>query len=132
MSSRSLDDLRPEVRPMVDAFLAACAAAGVDLLVTCTTRSNDEQDALYAQGRASPGHIVTNAKAGQSAHNYGLALDIVPMVNGKPDWNGQDPVWAQVGDLGQAAGLTWLGALGSTFPEKPHFEHPQWRTLAGI
>lgn len=132
MSSRKLDDLRAEVRPLVDAFLAACAAAGADPLVTCTLRSNDEQTLLYAQGRTSPGHIVTNAKAGQSAHNYGLALDIVPMVNGKPDWNGADHIWDQIGVLGVAAGLTWLGSPDSTFKEKPHFEHPDWRRLAGI
>jgi peptidoglycan L-alanyl-D-glutamate endopeptidase CwlK len=132
VSSRSLDDLRPEVRPLVDAFLASCAAAGADLIVTCTLRSNDEQTALYAQGRTKPGHIVTNAKAGQSAHNYGLALDIVPIANGKPDWNGSDPVWKTIGDLGVAAGLTWLGSPGSTFPEEPHFEHPDWRSLAGL
>jgi peptidoglycan L-alanyl-D-glutamate endopeptidase CwlK len=132
VSSRSLDGLRPEVRPQVDTFLAACAAAGVDVLVTCTLRSDAEQTLLYAQGRTAPGHIVTNAKAGQSAHQYGLAIDVVPMVNGKPDWNGKDPVWAQIGELGQAAGLTWLGAPGSTFPEEPHLEHPDWRTVAGI
>jgi peptidoglycan L-alanyl-D-glutamate endopeptidase CwlK len=132
MSSRSLDDLRPEVRPQVDAFLAACAAAGADLLITCTLRSRQEQDTLFAQGRTSPGHIVTNARAGQSAHNYGLALDIVPMVNGKPDWNGSDPIWDQIGALGVEAGLTWLGSPDSTFKEKPHFEHSDWRTVAGI
>lgn len=132
MASRALSDLRPEVRPLADAFLAACAAAGIDLLVTCTLRSNDEQAALYAQGRTTPGHIVTDAPPGRSAHNYGLALDVVPMVNGKPDWNGSDPVWAQVGALGQAAGLTWLGAPDSPFPEKPHMELTNWRAVAGL
>jgi peptidoglycan LD-endopeptidase CwlK len=132
MSSRNLNDLRPEVRPQVDAFLAACSSAGLNVLVTCTLRSNDEQTALYAQGRTAPGHIVTDAPAGRSAHNYGLALDVVPMVNGKPDWNGHDPIWFKIGQLGQNAGLTWLGAPGSEFPEMPHFEHPDWRALAGI
>lgn len=117
---------------MVDAFLAAAAAAQLDLIVTCTLRSDEEQAALYAQGRTTPGHIVTDAPAGKSAHNYGLAIDIVPMVNGKPDWNGADPVWEQLGELGEAAGLTWLGAPGSRFPEKPHLEHPDWRNLAGL
>lgn len=130
--SRSLDDLRPEVRRQVDGFLAACADAGIDLLVTCSLRSNDEQTALYAQGRTKPGHIVTNAKAGQSAHNYGLAIDVVPMVNGKPDWNGSDPIWGTVGDLGQAHGLTWLGAPGSKFVEEAHFELTGWRAVAGL
>lgn len=132
MSSRSLDDLKPEVRPLVDAFLNSCADSGIDVLVTCTFRSNDEQTALYAQGRTKPGAIVTKAQAGQSAHQYGLAIDIVPMVNGKPDWKGSDPVWKTVGDLGQQAGLKWLGALGSEFPEEPHFELPNWKEVAGL
>lgn len=132
MGSRSLDDLRPSVRLLVDAFLASCKAAGFDILVTCTLRSAAEQTALYAQGRTTPGHIVTNARAGQSPHQYGLALDIVPMVNGKPDWRGGDPVWAAVGDLGQQAGLRWLGALGSSFPEKPHFELVTWKAEAFV
>jgi peptidoglycan LD-endopeptidase CwlK len=127
MSSRSLDDLKPDVRPLVDAFLASVAAAGIDMIVTCTLRSNDEQAALYAQGRTTPGHIVTDAPPGESAHNWGLAIDIVPMVNGKPDWNGGDPVWKQIGALGQAAGLEWAGEPGFPFPEEPHFQLPDWR-----
>jgi peptidoglycan L-alanyl-D-glutamate endopeptidase CwlK len=130
--SRSLDDLRPEVRSMVDAFLASCAAAGIDVLVTSTSRTNEEQAALYAKGRTAPGPKVTNAPPGQSAHNFGLAIDIVPMVNGKPDWRGADLVWQQVGALGQAAGLEWAGAPGFPFPEEPHFQLPNWRTVAGI
>ena len=131
MSSRSLNDLRPEVRPLVDAFLDAAAAKEIDLLVTCTLRSNAEQEALYAQGRTTPGAIVTDAPPGQSAHNYGLAMDVVPMVNGKPDWQGSDPVWQQIGVLGQAAGLEWAGSPGFPFHELAHFQFPNWRTIAG-
>ena len=130
--SRNLDDLRPEVRPMVDAFLAACTAAGFDLIVTATSRTLAEQAALYAQGRTTPGPRVTNAPPGTSAHNYGLAIDIVPTVNGKPDWNGHDAVWQQIGNLGQAAGLEWFGAPGSPYVEMPHFQLPNWRSVAGI
>jgi peptidoglycan L-alanyl-D-glutamate endopeptidase CwlK len=132
MSSRSLDDLHPEIRPMVDDFLTACSAAGLDVLVTCTRRSNAEQAALYASGRTAPGYVVTDAPAGRSAHNFGLAIDIVPLVNGKPDWKGSDPVWKQIGQIGVAAGLQWAGSPGFPFPEEPHFQHPIWRTLAGI
>lgn len=127
--SRNLDDLRPECRALVDQFLADCKAAGLDLIVTCTSRTNAEQDALYAQGRTTSGAIVTNARAGQSAHNYGLAIDIVPVVNGKPDWNGGDAVWQQIGNLGQARGLEWYGAPDAVFKELPHFQVPNWRSL---
>lgn len=130
--SISLDDLRPEVRPMVDGFLTDCRAAGLNVLITCTSRTLPEQAALYAQGRTSPGAKVTNAKPGQSAHNYGLAIDVVPLINGKPDWNGDDPCWQILGQIGQARGLEWFGAPGSPYKEDPHFQHPGWRALAGI
>lgn len=126
--SRSLDDLHPEVRPLVDKFLEACKAAGIDILVTCTHRSNEEQAALYAQGRTAPGKIVTNAKPGQSSHNgmlngkpASLAIDVVPMRAGKPVWSVSDPVWQQVGELGEKAGLEWAGRW-KRFREFPHFQ----------
>ena len=128
--SRLLTDLRPECRRLVDPFLDDVAAAGIDLLVTCTLRTMDEQEALYAQGRTTAGQIVTNAKPGQSAHNYGLALDVVPVVNGKPDWSGVGPVWEEIASIGQARGLEWLGAPGSPFKEQAHFQVPNWRSHA--
>lgn len=124
--SRSLDDLAPELRQLVDPWLADCAAAGIDVLVTCTLRTMHDQAVLYAQGRTTPGKIVTNAKPGQSAHNYGLAVDVVPLVHGKPDWSGDSPVWVELANLGQARGLEWLGAPGSPFKEQAHFQLHNW------
>ena len=134
MASRSITDLDSHVRLQASNFLAGCKAAGIDLLVTCTLRSLEEQATLYAKGRTTPGPIVTNAKPGSSAHNYGLALDVVPMVGGKPDWNfdprNVSPIWAKVGEIGQAAGLEWFGAPGSPFLEAAHFQLHNWRELA--
>ena len=87
ISSRSLDDLIPQARVRVDKLIEICKAAGIDLLVTSTYRDNESQDALYAQGRTQPGKIVTKAKAGQSFHNYRCAVDVVPLINGKPVWD---------------------------------------------
>lgn len=137
-SSRSLDDLHPEVRPLVDAFLAACAKAKIDILVTCTWRSPQEQARLYAQGRTKPGKIVTRAQPGQSMHNAmrggkpaSLAVDVVPMRAGKPVWGttGADlELWQKVGKLGEKAGLEWAGRW-TRFREFPHFQHPKAREL---
>ena len=51
-----------------------------DCSVVCGHRSDVIQDALYAQGRTTPGDIVTNAKAGESKHNTNPseAVDVVP------------------------------------------------------
>lgn len=115
---------------MVDRFLDAAAEAQIDLLVTCTYRSFAEQRQLYEQGRASPGPIVTRAQPGESAHNFGLAIDVVPIVNGKPDWVGSDTIWQTVGSMGEQAGLQWFGAPNSPYIELCHFQHPEWRLIA--
>jgi peptidoglycan LD-endopeptidase CwlK len=135
MSSRKLTDLHPQMQPMVTRFLANARAAGIDLLVTCTYRSNEEQAALYAIGRTKPGRIVTNAKPGRSTHNNtlngkpaALAVDVVPLRDGKPVWSASDPVWKRVGEIGEKVGLEWAGRW-TTFREFPHFQHPQAKTL---
>jgi peptidoglycan L-alanyl-D-glutamate endopeptidase CwlK len=129
MSSRRIEDLHPDLQPLCRAFLEQARTEGVDVLITCTYRSNAEQDALYAQGRTTPGRIVTNAKAGQSAHNFTLngqpaakAFDVVPLVDGKPQWDASHPAWQELGKIGMGLGLNWYGAPGSKFREFPHFQ----------
>lgn len=131
INSRKLEDLLPQVRSRVEAFLKAADDAGIDLLVTSTYRDNASQDALYAQGRTAPGRIVTNAKAGQSYHNFRCAVDVVPVRNGKPVWDSKDPVWQTVGRLGKAAGLEWAGDW-KRFKEFPHFQYTGGLTLAQL
>ena len=63
--SRDLAQLHDAIRPLAVQFLADARDAGIDLIVTCTSRTLEEQTALYAQGRTLPGRIVTYAKAGE-------------------------------------------------------------------
>ena len=130
INSRNLDDLAPPVKQRAEAFIAAAKAKGIDLLVTSTYRDNESQDALYAQGRTTPGNVVTKAKAGQSWHNWRCALDVVPLVNGKAIWD--DPaLWKQVGEIGKSCGLEWAGDW-VTFKEFPHFQYTGGMTLAQL
>lgn len=131
INSRKLDDLLPPVRERVDKFLAACEAAGIDMLVTSTYRDNESQDALYAQGRTTPGRIVTNAKGGQSFHNYRCAVDVVPLVNGKCVWDSINPIWKQIAVLGKETGLEWAGNW-LRFPEYPHFQYTGGLTISDL
>ena len=86
-------------------------------------RTFAEQDALFAKGRTKPGPKVTNAKGGQSNHNFGLAVDIAPLKNGKIDWNVKNPAWKIMGEEGQKIGLEWGGGW-ATFVDLPHFQLP--------
>ena len=130
INSRSLDDLAPPAKQRAEAFIAAAKAKGIDLLVTSTYRDSESQDALYAQGRSTPGNIVTRAKAGQSWHNWRCALDVVPLVNGKAIWDDQ-ALWKQVGEIGKSCGLEWAGDW-KTFKEYPHFQYTGGLTLAQL
>ena len=130
INSRSLDDLAPPVKQRALAFVEAAKAKGIDLLVTSTYRDSESQDALYAQGRSTPGNIVTKAKAGQSWHNWRCALDVVPLVNGKAIWDDQ-AIWKQVGEIGKSCGLEWAGDW-KTFKEFPHFQYTGGLTIAQL
>jgi peptidoglycan L-alanyl-D-glutamate endopeptidase CwlK len=131
INSRRLEDLLPVVKAKVDCFIAECKEVGIDLLVTSTYRDNASQNALYEQGRTKPGKIVTNAKAGQSFHNYRCAVDVVPLVNGKPMWDAKNPIWQQVGAIGKSCGLEWAGDW-KRFREFPHFQYTGGLTLKDL
>lgn len=134
INSRSTDDLTPDTRRKAQVFIEACKAHGIDLLVTSTFRDNESQAALYAQGRTAPGNVVTNARPGQSWHNYRCALDVVPLRNGKPVWGtaGADgALWEQIGKLGEQCGLEWAGRWKS-FKELAHFQNAQGHTIAQL
>ena len=125
MSSRSLFVLHPIFRPKADEFIKAAVKAGLDVLVYCTVRTMQEQADLYAQGRTKPGRIVTNAKPGESAHNFGLAFDGAPLIGGKIDWDTENPVWQLYGKVAVDTGLEWAGNW-EHFKEYPHIQLPNW------
>ena len=137
--SHDLADLHPHVRAMAERLVHDAAAAGIPIRITFTLRSMATQDALYAKGRTAPGEIVTNARAGYSFHNYGLALDVVPVeLLALPNW-GDVPahqahttaLWAKLGAIGKAIGFRWGGDFHS-IKDRPHFEWSGALTLADL
>ena len=141
MASRNISDLSPVMQDYYYKMLRAIREdpflqlMNISVLLTCTYRSGEEQMRLYAQGRTTPGAIITRAKAGQSKHNVvndkgqpaAEAFDVVPLRDGKPVWGtkGDDlKVWNKVGEHGMGVGLKWYGAPGSVFKEMAHFQNP--------
>lgn len=101
---------------------------------THTLRTFAEQDALYAQGRTKKGSKVTNAKGGQSYHNYGLAIDIALLVDKdgdgsfetaswdtKTDFDGDKKAdWQEIVAIFKRYGYEWGGDW--KFVDAPHFQ----------
>ncbi|MGH9930463.1 MAG: M15 family metallopeptidase [Pyrinomonadaceae bacterium] len=119
-SQNRLSKVHPKLAKGVTALIEALAAQGLTVEVVQGLRTFAEQDALYAQGRKKPGQIVTNAKGGQSNHNYGLAVDLCPFVNGKPQWN-DNAGFLRIGAEAAKQGLEW-GGNWKKFIDKPHVQ----------
>jgi len=120
--------LHPKVRDKAREFINKAEKQNIKLRVASAYRSYAEQNDLYAQGRTKPGKIVTNAKGGQSSHNFGTAIDVVPIVNGKSDYNTD---WNKIATIGKSVGFAW-GGDWKKFKDKPHFEMNFGNTLAQL
>jgi len=129
INSRSLDDLNPKVKILCEQFIDACKLKGIDVLITSTYRDSESQNALYAQGRTTDGKIVTNAKAGQSFHNWRVAFDFCPIVNGKAQWSDLN-LFATCGHIAEDVGLEWAGRWAGKFKETAHCQFTGGLTLA--
>jgi RHS repeat-associated protein len=101
---------------------------GVKLRVNEGYRSIEDQDKLYAQGRSAPGNVVTNAKGGQSYHNYGKAIDVVIVNNGQPDWS--QPITPEIAQYAKQQGFQWGGDWNTSFKDYPHFQMPLGQSIA--
>lgn len=128
INSRDLADLHPKVQPLAHAFIANCKEAGIDVIITSTYRDLESQAALYAQGRTAPGNKVTNARPGESYHNYRCAFDFVPIVNGKAAWN-DTALFLRCGQIAERVGLEWAGRW-KNFTEMAHCQYTHGLTLA--
>lgn len=130
INSRKTEDLHPIVKCMCKDFIAKCKEQHVDVLITSTYRDFESQNALYSQGRTVTGKKVTNAKGGDSYHNYRLAFDFVPIVNGKAMWDDL-ATFAKCGAIAETCGLEWAGRW-LTFREFAHCQYTNKLSLSDL
>ena len=137
--------LHPSVRREATIIIQECDIALTDkatVRITQGLRTFAEQDALYQQGRTKPGKKVTNAQAGRSVHNYGFAVDICLIIDGKTaswdtakDWdNDKVADWYECVKILAKHGWEW-GGNWKTFKDLPHFDKKgfnNWRKLSKL
>lgn len=93
-------------------LLLLATSAGYELTIVQGLRTFAEQDALFAKRPK-----VTNARGGQSMHNYGLAVDFAFIVNGKINWD--EKLYSNIGKWANDVGLEW-GGNWKHFKDLPH------------
>jgi peptidoglycan LD-endopeptidase CwlK len=137
--------IREEVISMITHIENSHFPPTVQIRIIQGLRTIKQQEDLYAQGRTKPGKIVTNARGGQSIHNYGLALDFALMYD--KDKNGSFEIlswstgedfdgdkisdWSEVVKAFKSIGFVWGGDWVS-FKDYPHLEKSfgfGWRDL---
>lgn len=131
-SAKNLATLTLKVQPVFANFLIEAKKhfqeKGVDVRIISGNRTWAEQDALYAKGRTTAGPKVTNAKGGQSNHNFGIAIDLGLFKDGK--YLEESPLYKDIGKIvAKFPELEWGGSWKSIVDE-PHVQYRTGLTLA--
>jgi peptidoglycan L-alanyl-D-glutamate endopeptidase CwlK len=126
----------PAFRRFIALAKATAATLGCDYVAISGNRTYAEQDALYEQGRSKPGKRVTNAKGGQSNHNFGIAIDFGVFQGGVYLDDGNRVQASLASKVHKACsmhadgcGLEWGGDWHS-IKDEPHYEIATGLTMA--
>jgi LAS superfamily LD-carboxypeptidase LdcB len=108
------ETLSPYFKPYIDWLLDYADQQGVAVTVISAHRTNEEQAEAARQARAA-GRPA--AAPGRSAHQYGLAVDLMAGKNS----GSAEHEWLM--KVGRAMGFRFYAN------DRPHFEHPAWAAL---
>lgn len=110
-----LSALHPYFRDKVVELIQVCHSKGIELAVVETYRTVAKQNEYRKLGK-----IYTRSSGGRSKHQYGLAIDIVPMIDSVAQWD-NIALWKKVGVVGEKLGLRWGGRWRHPY-DPGHFE----------
>jgi peptidoglycan L-alanyl-D-glutamate endopeptidase CwlK len=122
-SEKNIQTLQLKTQEAARKFLKAVLGQGITTRIISGSRTYAEQDRLFRQGRfGNAGPKVTNARGGQSNHNFGIAWDIGIFKNGV--YLGESPLYVRAAEIGLAAGIDGLewGGNWTTFKDTPHYQ----------
>lgn len=124
-TERSIRTLHPKAQVLARRSLNVIRNSSINARIISGTRTYAEQNRLFAQGRfGNPPPVVTNARGGQSNHNFGIAWDI-GIFSAKGAYLGNSPQYATAGQRAMNGGITNLewGGNWTSFVDRPHYQH---------
>lgn len=122
----------PVVRESALEMIKRAYKEGINVQISEGHRSYKRQNELYAQGRTKSGNIVTNARGGQSWHNFGIAIDffLTNHTGSTAVWT-VNSNWRRVAAIGKSLGFEW-GGDWTSFKDYPHLQMTGGYTLAQL
>ena len=121
-SESNIIALVPKAQVLSRKFLSEFKKVRKDVRIISGTRTYAEQDSLYRIGRfGSKLPKVTNARGGQSNHNFGVAWDIGLFENGK--YIATSNKYRQLFPLVQPLSHLVWGGNWIDFIDFPHYQH---------
>lgn len=137
-NEKSIAKLHPQVRDKIRKFINdVYTKHQVQLVIVQDYCTYAQQDALYAKGRTASGSVVTNARGGQSNHNFALAVDVFPLwEDGKLHMDVKSDqknikILKKIAPIGKGIGLEWGGDWKSII-DNPHFQLKTGKTMAQL
>lgn len=109
-----LELLHPYLNSRIQLFLDSLKKRGIEILIVETYRTPERQDYLRKKGK-------TGLVGGDSKHQYGLAIDIVPWGKNRTLRWFDKKLWYRIGRIGEHYGLTWGGRWKRLY-DPGHFE----------
>jgi len=110
-----LDALHPYFRDKIVTLISMCKAKGIELAIVESYRTHSKQNEYKSMGKN-----YTRSGGGKSKHQYGLAIDVVPVIDSVAQWDNAK-LWRKVGIIGEQLGLNWGGRWKSLY-DPGHFE----------
>jgi hypothetical protein len=111
-----LNALHPYFRDRVIELINICKSQGIDLRVVESFRTHAKQAEYFSMGRK-----YTRSKGGSSKHQYGLAVDVVPVIDDSAAVWDNVALWRKIGITGEKLGLRWGGRWRAPY-DPAHFE----------
>lgn len=135
-SERNIAGLHIKAQEMARRFLAKATTGSKTVRIISGNRTYEEQNRLFAQGRfGNPGPIVTNARGGQSNHNFAIAWDIGIFTSSGEYLDGntaaEEREYKKVFDLVDGIGLEW-GGNWTTIVDLPHYQVPTGKKVSEV
>lgn len=122
-SETYITTLAPKAQILARKFLDTVLTSGLDIRIISGTRTYAQQDALFRKGRyGNKEKVVTQARGGQSNHNFGLAWDIGLFENGKYITADTKYKTLAASPLAALPELEW-GGNWVKFKDYPHYQH---------